>query len=260
MVIFIYLAFSVICLILNTYFNHYYVKYPGFGIFNPFWLGLLWVLSSCSTEFERVRTSATIQAHTPTRPTGTTRTRMGICPNFVRIGCTVLQRKTSKKKSFFQHSLRTIMQGELSLLITFPILYLLFTTVEQGRSWFHMAYSHYKLSPNYKLDQSYSKSRSMPYRHLSTSTLTANAVSRECNKLMDEMRKKLERKAPTEGLLYYKLGQYQWLWNHLRSCSRIFQVQHLRPKPNICWTNRKAFELAENSIWRKKKKNVTVKP
>lgn len=73
---------------------------------------------------------------------------------------------------------------------------------------FMHAYSNYKLSPTFRLDQSYSLKaiealQEFINQHPSSDRLT------ECNDLIDEMRLKLEIKAFEGAVLYYDIQQYQ---------------------------------------------------
>ena len=70
------------------------------------------------------------------------------------------------------------------------------------------AYSNYKLSPNPKLDQT-NTLKAIDEFQLFINTFPKSAHVPEANKLMDELRIKLEQKALNEVQLYYDLQQYQ---------------------------------------------------
>lgn len=73
---------------------------------------------------------------------------------------------------------------------------------------FMSAYSNYRLSPSYKLDQSYSVKAIEGMQNFINTYPHSDRVA-EANGLIDIMRQKLEQKAYEEGYLYYKIGQYQ---------------------------------------------------
>jgi len=113
------------------------------------------------------------------------------------------------------------------------------------------AYSHYQLSPIYRLEQSYSE-KAIDGFQLFINTYPNSERVAECNKLIDEMRAKLEEKEFSIGQLYYDTKRYQ-------SATRVFEnmlkdypdtkngenIRHLIVKS--------AYLLAENSVYEKKK-------
>lgn len=73
---------------------------------------------------------------------------------------------------------------------------------------FMSAYSNYKLSPTYRLDQSNSQQAIEEFQ-LFVNLFPKSERVQQCNNLIDELRRKLEEKAFGEGELYYNLKQYQ---------------------------------------------------
>ena len=73
---------------------------------------------------------------------------------------------------------------------------------------FMTAYSNYKLSPSYRLDQSYSDKAIQGFQ-LFVNTYPNSERVDECNQLIDSMRKKQETKAYAEGELYFNLKNYE---------------------------------------------------
>jgi outer membrane protein assembly factor BamD len=116
------------------------------------------------------------------------------------------------------------------------------------------AYSHYKLSPIYRLDQSYSD-KAIDGFQLFINTYPTSERVKEANRLIDEMRKKLEEKSLAEGQLYYDIKEYQ-------SATRVFE-NVLKEYPDSKDTERvrylivKSFYLlAENSVYEKKEERL----
>ncbi len=72
---------------------------------------------------------------------------------------------------------------------------------------FMEAYSKYKLSPNHKLDQSYSGDAIDALQNFINRYPESEKVA-ECNELIDGIREKLELKAFEEAKLYYDLKNY----------------------------------------------------
>ena len=80
---------------------------------------------------------------------------------------------------------------------------------------FMSPYSHYKLSPIFRLEQSYSE-KAIDGFQLFVNTYPKSERVKEANNLIDEMRKKMEQKSLAEGQLYYDIRQYQ-------SATRVFE-------------------------------------
>lgn len=73
---------------------------------------------------------------------------------------------------------------------------------------FMIAYSNYKQSPSYRLDQDPSVDAINAFQDFANKYPDSDRVP-QCNELIDELRTKLEEKAYAQGELYYNLGQYQ---------------------------------------------------
>jgi len=73
---------------------------------------------------------------------------------------------------------------------------------------FMSAYANYKLSPSYRLDQTYTLQAIAGLEQFVNNYPRSERVS-ESNQLIDEMRKKLEEKAFSKAELYFDLRQYQ---------------------------------------------------
>ena len=72
---------------------------------------------------------------------------------------------------------------------------------------FMTAYSNYKLSPRFKLDQTYSKKAIDGFQLFVNSYPDSERVE-QCNQLIDELRKKAEIKEFEAGKLYYNMKKY----------------------------------------------------
>lgn len=123
------------------------------------------------------------------------------------------------------------------------------TLKEEGE--FMAAYSNYQLSPNYRLDQTYSEQAIDDFQTFVNTYPTSERV-KECNRLIDEMRIKLEKKALEEANLYFDLRQYQAAAvsyeNMLKDFPETTNVEQVRYK-----IAKSAFLLAQNSIYDKQK-------
>jgi len=112
------------------------------------------------------------------------------------------------------------------------------------------AYSNYLQSPDYKLEQSFTIKAIDELQNFVNAYTTSTRVA-EANKLIDELRLKLEKKAFEEALLYYDLKQYQAativLNNMLKDFPDSKNIEKIR-----YYIVKSNFTLAENSIYNKK--------
>lgn len=116
---------------------------------------------------------------------------------------------------------------------------------------FMTAYSNYQLSPIFRLDQGYSTKAIEEMQEFINRYPSSDRV-KECNRLIDEMRQKLEFKEHEAAKLYFDLQQYQ---SAIRSYDNLLidypdtkRAEEVRY--NIC---RSAYLLAQNSFVEKQK-------
>ncbi len=115
---------------------------------------------------------------------------------------------------------------------------------------FMAAKCHYSLSPEYKLEQGYTDKALEDFQTFVNTFPTSSRVG-ECNKLIDVLRRKLEKKAFEEGLLYYKIRQYQSAMISFDNLLKDFPES-----PDVEQTRylvvKSAYLLAQNSVVAKK--------
>lgn len=109
------------------------------------------------------------------------------------------------------------------------------------------AISYYRLSPRYKLDQTES-AKAIDAFQLFANSYPESPNIEECNRYIDELRKKMEEKAFESGKLYYNTRNYssaiQSLENMLKDypdSERSEEARYLIVKASIDW--------ADNSIY-----------
>ena len=111
------------------------------------------------------------------------------------------------------------------------------------------AYSHFELSPNNKLDQSYSDKAIADFQ-LFINTFPNSDKVEKANKLIVDMRKKQEVKAFNQGQLYLDLKQYEAAMVSFENMVQEFPdselVEEARFKSIVA-----SFDLARNSIYSK---------
>jgi len=122
-------------------------------------------------------------------------------------------------------------------------------SVNKEEAEYMAAYSNYRLSPNHKLDQSYTiKAMDGFEQFINLYPNTERAA--EALKLLDKMRAKLELKSYEQGMLYYKIGEYQSaitsfeiMMKEYPESNKLEEVRFLIVKS--------AYVLASNSIYEK---------
>lgn len=167
-------------------------------------------LTACKSEFEQVRTS-----NDPAR-TLTTAIKYYDKGDYVRAQTLmelILNQYRGTKEGeelFFKYAYTHFHLANFELAATY---FTNFTTTF-GYSPFTeeadymIAYSYYKQSPSFRLDQDPSLKAINAFQDFANKYPESERVA-ECNKLIDELRSKLEEKAFTQGQLYYDLSQYQ---------------------------------------------------
>lgn len=71
------------------------------------------------------------------------------------------------------------------------------------------AYCHYEISPPWSLDQSDTYSAIEEFQYFLQMFPSDTARLRECNKLVDLLHKKLEKKAYKTAVMYYDIAEYK---------------------------------------------------
>jgi outer membrane protein assembly factor BamD len=113
-----------------------------------------------------------------------------------------------------------------------------------------VAYSFYKLSPSFRLDQEPSEKAIEAFQDFANKYPESERVN-EANKLIDELRAKLEEKAYSQGLLYYNLSQYQAAVTSFKNM--LFSFPESSRAENIRFLILKSeFEYAAHSVYDKR--------
>lgn len=114
-----------------------------------------------------------------------------------------------------------------------------------------VAYSYYELSPSYKLEQTYTI-KAIDQFQLFINSHTSSDRVQDANRIIDECRKKLERKAFSEGKLYYDLKQYEAATFSLKNLLKDFpdtpnaeKVRYLIAKASYSWAEKSILQKQE---------------
>ena len=117
------------------------------------------------------------------------------------------------------------------------------------------AYCNYELSPSYRLDQTNSI-KAIDGFQLFANTYPNSERVKDCNKYIDELRAKLEKKAFDQAVLYYNLKQYQSATHAFENLLRDFpdsqDVERVR-----FLMSKASYQLAENSVYTKQEERYS---
>ncbi|MFQ5448328.1 MAG: outer membrane protein assembly factor BamD [Saprospiraceae bacterium] len=114
---------------------------------------------------------------------------------------------------------------------------------------FMAAFSNYQMSPTYRLDQTYTN-KAIDEFQIFVNTYPNSERVKECNRLIDEMRLKLEKKAFEEGILYYNLRQYQAATVTFNNLLKDFPETNNAERVRF-FIAKAGYQLAANSIFEK---------
>jgi len=115
---------------------------------------------------------------------------------------------------------------------------------------FMTAYSYYKQSPSFRLDQDPSVKAIEAFQDFANKYPESDRVE-ECNKLIDELRAKLEEKAFAQGQLYFDLGQYQAAITSFENML-IEYPESKRTEEVRFLVLKSSYEYASNSVYDKR--------
>lgn len=214
--------------------------------------GFLWFGSACKSEFEKIRVSGNQElilnkafAYYEKGEYQRAQTLFDLVLNTIR-------GSEQAEKAYFQYAYTYYHLNQYLLAAYyFKNFSNTFTNSNDREEAAYMsAYSNYLLSPSYRLDQSNTR-QAIDEFQLFTNMFPKSARVEECNKLIDELRRKLEQKAFAEGELYFNLRQYQSAVisfdNLLRDYPESPDVERVR-----YLIAKSEFLLSENSILEKK--------
>ncbi len=125
-----------------------------------------------------------------------------------------------------------------------------FNSAMKEESEYMAAYSQYRLSPSYRLDQTYTEAAIQAFQKFINTNPDSERVA-EATMLIDEMRAKMEKKSFEQGKLYYDIKNYKAAINSLESM--IKDYPETKRGEEIKWLILDSNHiLAENSVFAKK--------
>lgn len=218
---------------------------------------ILMFLSSCKTEFEKVRTSGDPELMAKTALKYYEEEKYLQAQSLYEIIIPFYRGKAEASDIFFNYAYTHYYLREYILASyyfkRFSDTY--YSDMKREEALYMAAYSNYELSPNSKLDQSYSIEAISGFQ-LFVNTFPESKRVKKANEMIDGMRVKMEEKAFMEGQLYLDIKQYE-------AATRSFQNMLLEyPDSDRAEEARyliivSSYDLAKNSIYTKQKERYT---
>lgn len=221
--------------------------------FLAFFVVLTVVMSSCKTEFEKIRTSndpalilENADMHYKDENYIKAQSLYDIIIPFYR-------GKEEADDIFFNYAYTHYNLGDYILASHyFDSYYKTFgNSPRKEEASFMSAYSNYQMSPNYKLDQTFTL-KAIDALQLFTNTFPASEKVQQCNDIIDELRDKLEVKEFEQGKLYFRIKQYQAAITSFKNMLLDYPDTKNIEEINF-YIIKSAYLLAENSIYERKK-------
>ena len=216
------------------------------------WLGIsLMFLASCKSEYEKIRSSGDADLIMERAFKYYENEEWSKAQSLFELAIGVYKGRVEAEKAYFYYAYTHYHQAKYILGAyyfrtfsnTFP------NSQYREESDYMEAYSNYQLSPNFRLDQTYSE-KAIDGFQLFVNTYPTSERVKSANQLIDEMRTKLERKAFGEAELYYNLRQYQSATQSYENLLKDFPDSP-RAEQVKFMIIKSYFELAENSIFLK---------
>ncbi|HOY14042.1 MAG TPA: outer membrane protein assembly factor BamD [Saprospiraceae bacterium] len=229
-------------------------------IFSYFIICLLLIVTSCSTEFEKIRTSNDPEmilkkAHEYFKDGDNYNAQA-----LYELSIQYFRGKAEAEDIYFNFAYTYYNTSDFTTASqyfkTFCTTFL--NSPKREEAYFMSAFSKYKLSPSFRLDQTPSVKAIEEFQEFINAYPNSPRIV-QCNKLIDEMRAKLEQKSFNQAQQYFDMGYFE-------SAVRSFQ-NHLGNFPGSSFEEeaqflmiKSSYELASNSVIEKREEryNETV--
>ncbi len=173
-------------------------------------LGLLAGLSSCRSEFEQIRTSGDSKRIYDSAMAYYNAGEYTKAQSLLELSVSNFRGMKEAEDIYFKYAYSYYyLQNYILASYYFSNFSQTYSTSSlKEEADFMSAYSNYLLSPTFRLDQTYTQ-KAIDEFQLFVNTYPFSERVTECNRLMDELRKKQEKKVFESGKLYFDIRQYQ---------------------------------------------------
>ncbi len=210
-------------------------------------------LIGCRTEFERIRASGDTELIYEKAMTYYEEGDYLRAQTLLELIISSYRGKKEAEQIYFKFAYTHFYQGKYILAsYYFKNFANTFTTSPLREEADYMAsFSNYKMSPSYRLDQSFTKEAIEGFQTFVNMYPTSSKVEK-CNLLIDEMRRKLEKKTFEKAELYFNLKQYQSAVHSFENLLKDFPESPDAERVRYMIVKAK-YLLASNSIADKKR-------
>lgn len=171
---------------------------------------LLFSLAACKTKLEKVRTSNDPQLQLAEAYKYYEAEEFSKAKSLFEIVVGTFIGRPESEKIYYTYAYTNY---QLEQYLTAAYYFKRFSETFPNSKWredsdFMVAYSYYQLSPSYRLEQSSTQDAIDGFQLFANNHPDSKRLD-EANKIIDELRRKKEKKAFSEGKLYFDLGNYQ---------------------------------------------------
>ena len=211
------------------------------------------LLFSCRSEFEKVRTSNNPERIYSKALEYYDKGDWLKAQTLLELSIPSYRGKTEAEDLFFKYAYAHYYNGEYILAAHYfnSFATTFYNSERKEEAEFMSAYSNYELSPNPKLDQTYTQKAIDGFQRF-VNTYPNSTRVQQCNDLIDEMRSKLEIKAFEQGELYYNIGQYESAVHSFRNMLSEYPDTEFADKVRFLML-KASYSFAKQSIYGKQK-------
>ena len=180
-------------------------------------------LTSCKSEFEKIRSSGDPQLLYDKAQAYYQEKSYQTAQSLFELVISSFRGKKEGEDIYYKYAYTFYYLGDYILAAnyfkTFAQTYSVSPLREEAE--FMIAYCNYQLSPSFRLDQEYTNLAIASFENFIV-LFPESPRAAECNRLIDELRAKLEKKAYEEGKLYFHVRQYQAAMNSFENLLKDF--------------------------------------
>ncbi|MBK9254669.1 MAG: outer membrane protein assembly factor BamD [Saprospiraceae bacterium] len=219
-----------------------------FNIFIILWVVLL---SSCKSEFEALRTSNNPEKIYKEANKYYDNKEYDKAISLYDIVIQFYRGRQEAEDLFFRYAYAHYYTGDFILASTYFKNYsgTFSNSGNKEESEYMAAYSNFRLSPNYKLDQTNTIKAIEGFEQF-INQYPDTERAQLANSMIDQLRAKLEQKSFEQGNLYFKIGQYQAAMTSFQNTLKDFPESKRLEEVRFLIL-KSGYILAENSVYEK---------
>lgn len=210
------------------------------------------LLVSCKTEFESIRTSGDPEQIYKKALEYYDKKEYYKAQSLFELAIPYYRGKELAEELYYKYSYTFYYNGEYILSSHYFTNFArtFYNSPKKEEMQYMSAYAQYQMSPNYKLDQTYTKKAIEEFQRFANLHPNSDKIP-EINRLIDEMRGKLEKKAFESAKLYYDIGEFQAAVQTFDNVLKDYPGSDKSEEARFLKL-KAAYILAENSVYEKK--------